>query len=121
MFARFILTVGLLTVGRWAQAEHMSITMAEDAREANTSLVTLPASDAGTLLFNDCAECNRNPLRLAPSSQYFLRGQEVTFSLFKAAYNKQADQLFTVYFKPDTHIVTRLKLNPVTARPAVTR
>lgn len=117
MFARLIMIVGLLAAGHIAQAEgnRAPITMAEDSHEASTALVSLPASNAGTLLFKNCSECNRNPLKLNATSRYFLRGREVSFEVFKTTYN-MADQQFTVYFKPNTHIVTRIKLNPVTAR-----
>jgi hypothetical protein len=112
MFSRLALIIGWLFLGLsvgQATNNRSPITMAEDAYESNTNAAWFPASDMGTMLFKGCDACNQKPLQLDATSRYYLRGQEVSFDAFKIAYNSQGGQ-FTVYFKPETHLVTRIKL-----------
>src|SRR5882757_1608217 len=103
------LLMGLALTGSASAAAMKS---AEDARETSTSSITFPASDTGILYFNDCDACNKNPLQLATTTKLMVGSRLVSFNEFKTAFESTSNQLVTIFYKPDTHLVTRVVLTP---------
>jgi hypothetical protein len=82
----------------------------EDALEASSDSVTFPATDAGTLYFNDCQACNKSALQLSVATKFIVNEQSVSFADFKNALAKRGSHYMTILYTPTDHVVTRVKL-----------
>jgi hypothetical protein len=82
----------------------------EDAQEANAADVMLPSTYVGTIYFKHCEKCNQIPLQLSDETKFQMGTLQVSFDEFKKAVETK-HRIYTIFYKPATREVTRLKMN----------
>jgi hypothetical protein len=96
---------------------HATLKPVEQAYELSLSQVTLPASDAGSLIVRPCASCKPAVLRVNSATRYVLRPavEPVTRSEFAAGIAELASRtkaVIFVFYEPQSGQVRRVVLQP---------
>lgn len=99
-----ILTVGALTL---SDSNAILIDI-EQSYELDATMVAVPSTSSGDLLFRACSQCPVQSMRVNNNTQYFLGNSVVTLSEFHA--NATMQGLLYLFYEPDSQIVTRVRL-----------
>lgn len=109
MKIKLIALIALL-LPSFGQAE---IILLEEAAEIRSSNLQLPVSTGGNVVFKPCGKCSSSTVRTSSSSRYFVAGNEVTLSEFRAALgliDENTDPVLTVLSDRESRYITRLIL-----------
>lgn len=83
------------------------------AVETSTAYMNVPVSDNARLSFKTCKDCDFLEVRLTPATQYFLRGQALSFADFRKQFNslRRSDEDYAlVTFDAATNAVTSVQV-----------
>jgi hypothetical protein len=81
----------------------------EACLESGTGLVSLPGVPGGMLTAKECKACDSQRLTFDANTRYFIGKQAVTYARLRTAAAK-GDLRLDVFFRPDTHVLTRVRL-----------
>jgi hypothetical protein len=84
-----------------------------EATETSTAYMNLPTSDNGRLTFRSCEDCDFISVRLTPATQFYLRGQTVTFSAFRTGFSslrRSTEDYALVTYDAETGVVTTVRV-----------
>ena len=84
-----------------------------EAKETSTAYMNVPTTDNSRLTFKSCDECEFLSVRLTPDTQYYLRGQSMTFADFRKGFNnlkRSTDDYALVTFDTETNTVTSVRV-----------
>lgn len=81
----------------------------EAAIETSTDAVLLPASDAGTIVFEQCEPpCAMRSVKLVDTSTYYVGGHQVSYREFAEFVRTSEPQFLMIFHEPGKPLVTRL-------------
>jgi hypothetical protein len=80
----------------------------EDSHELDASMVTLPATNNGSLIVQGCSACPRTTYTLSPETRFYLTNHEVTFVEFKRYLDAKREAAVFLVHTPKLNVVTRL-------------
>lgn len=86
----------------------------EECLETGTRAVNLPGSAGGSLSASTCTGCPTLRLSFDERTVYLIGKEQVSYTKFREAAAK-GDLRLDVFFRPQTRVLTRLRLPPVRA------
>ena len=84
-----------------------------EAKETNPAFMNVPTSENGRMTFRTCEECEFISVRLTPETQYFLRGETLTFAAFRTGFNslrRGTEDYALVTYDTETNTVTSVRV-----------
>jgi len=84
-----------------------------EAKETSTAFMNVPTTDNGRITFKTCEECEFISVRLTPATEYYLRGEAVTFANFRTGFNglrRSTENYALVAYDTETHTVTSVRV-----------
>jgi hypothetical protein len=81
---------------------------AEEAVEATTVSLSLPASAQGVIVAKTCPSCALAVLRLTPETRFLVGKTQVTYAQLQKFIATGGTRNMVVLYAPRTHVVTRV-------------
>jgi hypothetical protein len=84
----------------------------EEALEANTAAVQLPAAAGGSLMIRQCSSCPALIVRFEADSRFFLGKRQVTLPELNRFLAAGGTYGLTVFYRRDDRSITRVVVRP---------
>lgn len=90
-----------------------SAQVSEDAYEAESNLIQLPASLSGSVILRECGQCESHTLRVTANTRYLLNGSRSTLDRLRNLQSggQAADGVFVVAYDVKTGFATWIALD----------
>lgn len=84
-----------------------------EAKETSPAFMNVPTTDNGRVTFKTCEECEFISVRLTPATQFYLRGEAMSFAAFRTSFNslgRSTEDDALVTYETETNTVTSIRV-----------
>lgn len=108
-----IFRLGLVLIATCVGVANADIRTIVRAVETSTAYMRVPTTDNSRLIFKSCDDCALIEARLTPATQYFVRGESVSFADFRREFNsmrRSKEDYALVSIDTETNTITNLRV-----------